>query len=286
LAECSYASQYYDYDIGNIEPYKCPVEEYSDGLCKFHHSRYYTADKKNKEQVTELLKQEVERANTSGKPLKPYRSETDPLLPPPLQPPGGTPGPTDGQTPGGTPPGGIPGGTPPTSNLGGWFKLPKEMVDPSSRAVNIPTDVIPPMAGGPQGQEIGPGQYPCPERKLPPNSHFTSITFDGYARGDENGRPVDENGRIVELRALQGVIYPAPNEPNTLTKGFENVGRENMYFWQKAVGTGFMLFSVHDSSGEAYCGYRTLVAFDITAMVEVHPRKTTLNPYSESGRRP
>jgi hypothetical protein len=69
LAKCSYTSEYQDYDTRNTEPYKCPVEEYSDGLCKFHHSRY-AADKKNKEQITELLKQEVERANTSGKPLK------------------------------------------------------------------------------------------------------------------------------------------------------------------------------------------------------------------------
>jgi hypothetical protein len=66
LAQCSYTSEYYDYDTGRREPYKCPDEEYSDGLCKFHHSRYYAADEKNKEQVTEFLKQEVERANTSG----------------------------------------------------------------------------------------------------------------------------------------------------------------------------------------------------------------------------
>jgi hypothetical protein len=70
LTNCSYTRIYYDHDIGkNNEKYKCPYEEYLKGLCKFH-LREYANDEKNREMLIELLKEEVEKANVSGSPLK------------------------------------------------------------------------------------------------------------------------------------------------------------------------------------------------------------------------
>jgi hypothetical protein len=54
--------------LRKIESYKCSNEAYSDGLCKFH-NKEYAADKNNKKDMIELLKQKVEE-NTPESSLK------------------------------------------------------------------------------------------------------------------------------------------------------------------------------------------------------------------------
>jgi hypothetical protein len=67
--KCSYTKNYYDWDLGRYEPYKCPDEEYSERRCKFHFEEY-AADEKNRKDLIKLLKQKVKDANKSGLPLK------------------------------------------------------------------------------------------------------------------------------------------------------------------------------------------------------------------------
>jgi hypothetical protein len=67
--KCSYARTYYDYDLGREELYECSNEEHSKGRCKFH-LKEYAVDENNREELIGLLNQEVEKANTSGSPLK------------------------------------------------------------------------------------------------------------------------------------------------------------------------------------------------------------------------
>jgi uncharacterized protein YjbI with pentapeptide repeats len=69
LANCHYTRIYRDHDTGKDERYKCPYEEHSKGLCKFHLTEY-AKDEKNLELLNELLREEVEKANASGSPLK------------------------------------------------------------------------------------------------------------------------------------------------------------------------------------------------------------------------
>ena len=69
MAKCYYTRTYYDHDLGIEESYKCPDEEYSEGLCKFH-LKGYSADRKNQEELIELLKQKIVYANASESPLK------------------------------------------------------------------------------------------------------------------------------------------------------------------------------------------------------------------------
>lgn len=67
--KCSYARRYYDYDLEREEPYKCPAEEHSKGLCKFH-LKEYAVDENNRGELIGLLNQELKKANTSGSALK------------------------------------------------------------------------------------------------------------------------------------------------------------------------------------------------------------------------
>jgi uncharacterized protein YjbI with pentapeptide repeats len=65
---CSYTKEYYDYDLGKKGTYKCPDEEYSEGLCKFHH-KGYAANENNKKELIELLKLKIADANELQSPL-------------------------------------------------------------------------------------------------------------------------------------------------------------------------------------------------------------------------